>query len=229
MIFIVITKPVRDHRHHFSRVMQWMELNVIPFEGLDKRFRHPIGFWTAVRRRTDFQPHHLRKGACFSRDIRRTIITEPLDPMRNFIYQTKAGLDRLGHQVPDQVPRNAARCCHITHDFPITAVQAEGNPYPLPIAAGDFEGIGTPTAIADRHYHLTVMHPDRPAGMALQKQLMLLHDPINTFMVDRCFAIAFESAVQQGSHSPITVSRPVIDNLPNQQKITLVVRKLPLK
>jgi hypothetical protein len=156
-------------------------------------------------------------------DICRSVVAEPLDLFRNPIHKAEASLDRLCHQIPDHLPGDAPRCGHIAHDFPIATVHAEGHPDPLSVPAGNLEGIRTPAKIAPDHLDSSVMDPHRPSRIPLQKERVLLHDSVNSFMVDGLFPLSPEISIEKRRHSSIPIGGPIIHNLPDQWKILIIL------
>ena len=42
MVFVVILKPLRNELENCLSIWQWVNVNIIPFEGFYKSFRHPV-------------------------------------------------------------------------------------------------------------------------------------------------------------------------------------------
>jgi hypothetical protein len=96
----------------------------------------------------------------------------------------------------------------------------KANPDPLPVPAGNLEGIRTPAKIAPDHLDSSVMDPHRPARIPLQKKTVLLHDPINPLVVHGLFP---KLAIEKRRHSSIPIGGPIIHNLPDQWKILIIL------
>ena len=184
-LLIVILKPFRQLLQDEPGSIQRVCVNIIPFERLDESLGHPVGFRAVERSRTDLKPDGLGKRDRLLGDISRTVVTEPLDGLRQPIDAAETGLHRFDHQVPDHVPVNPACRGRIAQDLPVTAVQTKGNPKPLLAPAGDLEGIGAPAPVAAVHHDGPVMDPLGPPRRALQQQASHLHEPVDPFGVDR--------------------------------------------
>ena len=195
-------------------------MHIIPFKGLDEGLGHAIGFGAVIGGRTNQQSHHPGKLLRLVGHISRAVVAEPLDSHRQPIHSTKTGLNGLCHQVPDHVSADASGCGDVTHDLPVTAIHAEGHADSLPIPAGNLEGVGAPAQIAPDHLDSALVSPDRPARMPLQKQVVLLHDPIDPLVVHRNVP---KLPVEKGRYPAVTVSGAIVHDLADQSKIALVL------
>jgi len=195
-------------------------MNVVPFEGLDEGLGHAVGLGAVIGGRADLHAHHPRKILGLSGGVSGPVVAEPLDLRGKLVHGTEAGLDRLGHQVPYHIPADAPRCGHVAHDLPIAAVHTEGHSDPLPVPAGDLEGVGTPTEVAPDHLHRAVMDPYRPARVTLQKQPVLLHDPVNPLVIHSNVP---KLPVEKGRNPSVTVSSTLVHDLADHRQIVLMI------
>lgn len=142
-------------------------MNIVPFEGLDKRLRHSIRLGTVIGSCTYLQPHHPGKGSRFTGNICRTIITEPLDSLRDPVNRSKTGLYRFCYEVPDHSAADTSCGGNIAHNFTITTVHAESYPYSFTVPTGNLKGIRTPSHVAVDHPDSPLVNPHRSPGMSL--------------------------------------------------------------
>jgi len=99
----------------------------------------PVRFRTEVGCRSERKADYIGNVLGISRDICRTIITELLDSLGEFLDGPEAGLDCVHRQVPDDVPIDGARCSNVAADSPVSAVHAQSLSAPLLVPAGNLE------------------------------------------------------------------------------------------
>lgn len=98
MAFVVVLEPMRRKRKRscesFSRqlrdefencfgVWQRVHVNIIPLEGFDEGFRHPVTLRAFDRCEAGFEIELPGKDDCFLGRISRSIISEHLDRLRS--------------------------------------------------------------------------------------------------------------------------------------------------
>jgi len=74
-----------------------------------------------------------------------------LDRSKDHINQSKPGLDRFHHQVPNHIATDTACGYNIVHNFMIATAKAKDYSDPLTIQAGTLEGIRSITAVTRRY------------------------------------------------------------------------------
>jgi hypothetical protein len=91
-------------------------------------------------------------------------------------------------------------------------VERKGNTDCLTIPTGELQRVGAPSDIRSEGDYLAIMFP-RPvaAGMSLQKQPMLLHQPIDALGVDRFLPGGSPLALEERGDPSIRIARPLID------------------
>ena len=82
------------------------------------------------------------------------------------------------------------RCPRIgrTHDHPVTAVENEGYPHLLTVAAADLEALRTPTPIRLVRGNSAVVSPLGTAEVTVEQQTIGLQDPIDPSVIGRLVA-----------------------------------------
>jgi hypothetical protein len=97
-------------------------MHIVPLEGLDKAFRHPVALGTLHRCGAHGQSHTGREVPRLMCRVRRSIVREPLDPVGQEIHNPEAGFDRLRHQIPDHLPEDPGRGGDVAHHLATATV-----------------------------------------------------------------------------------------------------------
>ena len=121
-------------------------------------------------------------------------------------------LDGGHHEIAHLLASDPARGRDIAHRLAITAVEGEGNTDPLAILAPDLKPIRAPAPIRLRDGDPAVMTSLSPACMALEQERVLLHDPVDPFMVCRRAALGQRFPAPDGVHPAIAIGRQVSDD-----------------
>lgn len=88
-------------------------------------------------------------------DIAWSIITQPLNRLRDLVNDPKTVFNRLCHKISHDIACDPSCCSDKTQYFPICSVHTEGHTDSLSIPAGNLEHIGTPP-------HITLEGDDGP-------------------------------------------------------------------
>ena len=120
MVLVVILKPLGQLPEHGLRIRKVGELNIIPLEGVDKRFRHAVALRTYDRGGAHDQAHNLGKLPGLFGGVAGAVVGKPLDRMEKRFRSSEPGLQRLYHQVPDQAS--------VLHEFSLPEQNAGSDP-----------------------------------------------------------------------------------------------------
>jgi hypothetical protein len=153
----------------------------------------------------------------------RTIITQPLDRIGDFVNQSEPGLNRFCHQIPDHIPTDTSRGGHVAHDLTITTFHAEGYPNPFTIPTGYLEGIRTPSHVAADHPDSSVVNSHGSPRMTLQQQIALLHDPIHPLVIDAFLVFGFEHTIHYSRHPSVSIGCPRIYDRTYQGQVSGII------
>ena len=88
----------------------------------------------------------------------------------------------------------------------------------VPIPTLNRKSIGTPSGIAVERDYFAVMGPGWFPGMSPQEQVILLHDPVNMFVIHRGLPQLTKSTIQQNSDATVAVSGPSCGHLLNYRE-----------
>lgn len=117
-------------------------------------------------------------------------------------------LDGGDHQVADILGGDAASGGDVSHGFPATAVEREGDADLLAVVATDLQRIGPPAGIAPVDSDATVVAPFLAlAAMGLEQQAMNLRHAVCPLWIGRCASGLLCPTAQQGMNPPIAVGR----------------------
>ena len=190
MVFIVILKPLRDELENCLGIWQWVDVNIIPFEGFDKSFRHPVALRAFDRCEAGFEIELPGKDDRFLGYISRSIIGQHLDCLWS-AQRPKSFLNRFEHHIADVRAADAAIDDTTPgHDLAIMSIDDKGDPDDVPVPAGELEAVTAPTQIRSHNDDLAVMGQIRPFRIApCQKHLVYLHDPVDTLVIDQFVAV----------------------------------------
>jgi hypothetical protein len=155
-------------------------------------------------------------------NLSRPIITEPFNSLWNLIHEAESRFYRLRHEVSHHIPVDASGCGHIAHHFPVTAVHGKSHPNAFPVPARDLKNIAAPALIAPMPCNRAVMEPHRSTRIALEEQVIHLHDTVDPFMVHPAASLSFQNAVQDRRHPAISIRGPIINDLPEEGQADII-------
>ena len=98
----------------------------------------------------------------------------------------EAALDAVDHHVADHLAGDAGGRRQPADDLAVVAIESEGDADDLAVPAGELQRVRAPADVRADRDHLAVMLAGRPAaGVALEKQAVLLHQAVDALGVDR--------------------------------------------
>ncbi len=158
---IVIFEPALELIEHDGGAGTRVAANVVAFERLDERFRHPVGLWASYRGeacgKSELTGEVDRVAGC----VTAPIVGEPFQPVRNAVG-TKAPFDRQQHHIANHLLREAHRARGPGDYFAIASVHREGDRYNFTVPAMDFEPIGAPTRVRTQGLNHAVVYAIDP-------------------------------------------------------------------
>ena len=194
---VVGSEPFRQLGKNLLGGLQAVDMHIVPLEGIYEPLGHPVALWALDRCRARKQAHAGREHPRFMRRVGRVVVAEPLDPVKETIYQAEPDLDPLRHQVTDHLPRDSRRGGDVTDDLTIVAIHSEGHPHPLAVPAADLEHVGAPPHIAGQHDDQSVVRRHRSSRMLREQEIVSLHDPVHPLAVHPWMAQLEQVPVQQ--------------------------------
>ena len=174
------------------------DADVVTLDRTDEGLGHSIALWTFDWRRSRFEADVASEAACLAGDVTAAIVGQPLDGDRQAIDQPEAMLDGSEHQITNVLTADPTCGSEETHGLAITAIEREGDPYPLTVVAADLKAIGAPVAVARIDGDASVMSPLDAAGMAIKQQAVDLHHPVNPLVIGRLQASGQRLALEDG-------------------------------
>ncbi len=176
-------------RHDRLRIWPLMDVNIISFKRFDEGFGHSVAFRARHRSCTADQAQLAGKIPRLFGGITRAVVGQPLDSVRSTIHTAKTVLETLDHKIANHCAADATSGGHKADHLAVAAIQAEGHTDDLAVGAGNFKYIRTPAHVAaKRNDHAIVSSHWALAGISAQQHIVLLHDPINTLVVNSGFA-----------------------------------------
>ena len=92
------------------------------------------------------------------------------------------------------------------------AVECKGDADDLAVPAGELQRVRAPADVRANRRHLAVVLARPPSpGMAFEHEPVLLHQPENTFGVDRSLAGGSPLALEERGDPPIAIGRALVD------------------
>lgn len=79
MVFVVILEPLRDEFENCFGIWQRVDVNIIPFEGFDEGFRHPVALRAYDRCEAGFEIKLPGEDDGFLGCISRSVVGQHLD------------------------------------------------------------------------------------------------------------------------------------------------------
>ncbi len=185
MFRIVMFEPTRQLSHYGLCIRPMGKIGIVALECSNAALGHPITLRASQPRCHRLQSQFLGKRARLRRRVAAAVIGQPLKIASRLAVGTEARFDRLHHQVTDQVCIDGLARGYPTHRFPITVIKRKGHPNPLTVIAAKLEPIRAPAGIAgiDRNSAIVSTTRYRFVAPAMQQQLVIPHDSVNTLMV----------------------------------------------
>lgn len=118
----------------------------------------------------------------------------------------------LDHHTMDHLAGDPSCCCQPADDLAVMTVEDEGDADDLAIPAGELQSIGTPTDVrTDRNDLAVVLAWSSSAGMALQKEPMLLDQAEDALCVDGLPSGGSPLAPEERGDPPVAIGGPLVD------------------
>jgi hypothetical protein len=167
MMLVIVLEPLAKLGHYRFGVWPIIDIDIVSFECLYKRLCHAVALRTVSRSAARNEVDGQGKAYCFLGQVIQGIIIEPFNFVRQSINRTKSVLQALRHQISYHLCVYPAVGSHITDKFPVTTIQAEGDPNHFSIPAGDLKDIGTPPEVAIQGDNFAIMRPNNTFAVYL--------------------------------------------------------------
>ncbi len=99
VVLVIVLEPRTQLLHYRVRIFQLVHRDVISLEGLHEGLGHAVRLRAMIRGRADLKAHEAGKADRVVGSIRRAVVRESFDHVRNLVDETKAVLDGKGHRV----------------------------------------------------------------------------------------------------------------------------------
>src|SRR6185369_9853086 len=155
--------------HHGLGIGTRIDAHIVALDRANKGFGHSVALRTFDWRGSRLEPDVAGEAAGVTSQVAAAVVGEPFDRDREAIDPAEAVFDSRHHQVTHIRAGDASRGGEEADGLPITAVECEGDPHPLPVVAANLEAIGAPASIAFTHRDAAIMAPLDSAGMAIEQ------------------------------------------------------------
>jgi hypothetical protein len=186
---VVVLEPYRKAVRHRRCIRDRADADLIALDRTYELFRHAVALWALHRRGPRLEPDLPCQALGVIGDVARAIVGEPFNRPRQLVHRPKAVFDRGDQQVLHVLTLDPIRRGHMAQHLAIIAVEGKSDLHVLAIDTADLEPVRTPAQVGALHGHAPVVPALLgPSGMALQQQVMGLHDPVDPLMVGWCLA-----------------------------------------